>query len=107
MLSQRMTKNFLAGYWKGEDITEHSNFYLDIAEFENALLYLIQSEENTPVIAKKLMRVKGQLEYANNAFDGGLKVSGDRIIFMVTGTTDSMLYRMNEITGLYSELLSQ
>ncbi|MEM8500742.1 MAG: type IV pili methyl-accepting chemotaxis transducer N-terminal domain-containing protein [Pseudomonadota bacterium] len=104
MLTQRMTKNFLANFWDGQDLGSQSAFYLDLAEFENALQYLLESDENTEEIRKKLLRVRGQLDYASMAFEGGIKVKQDRIIFAVTGTTDSMLYKMDEITRLYSEL---
>lgn len=106
MLSQRMTKNFLASYWRKQEVNSDSLFYLDLAEFENSLLYLLKNPQNTPEITKKLHHVKGRLDYASRAFDGGVDVSGDRIIFMVIGTTDSMLYKMNEITALYAALLN-
>jgi hypothetical protein len=104
MLSQRMTKYFLLGYWQGEQIADDNPFYSNLAEYENALNYLLQSPQNTAEIDAKLKRVKGQLDFANKAFDGGLNVSGDRVIFMVTGTTDAMLRQMNEVTALYARL---
>lgn len=104
MLSQRMAKNFLASVWREENVDVDSAFYKDLGEFEQALNFLLQSPDNTEVITQKLLRVKSKLEYASRAFDGGLKLSENSVMVMVTGTTDSVLYKMDEITRLYSEL---
>lgn len=107
MLSQRIAKNYLAHYWGLNDESIEEKLNVDLAEYENALLFLLDNPGNTEKITKKLQRVKGQLNYAIQAFDGVLTLSGDRIIFIVTGTTDTMLKNMDEITHLYANLLSR
>ncbi len=106
MLSQRIAKNFLASHWGlvGEEST--ALLYEDIAEYENVLSYLTELEINTPEIRTQLNKVNGQFKYASKGFDGAMSLSGQRLIHVVTGTTDSMLRGMNIVTGQYAKLLN-
>ena len=105
MLSQRIAKNYVASYWKvgGENVEEL--LAEDLAEFEHMLNYLSDSPLNTEEINKKLVRTKGHFKYASRGFDGEMNTSGDRLIHVVTGTTDIMLRNMNIVTGLYAEVM--
>lgn len=105
MLSQRIAKNFLASHWGlvGDDSTDL--LFEDIAEYENVLSYLSELEINTPQIDTQLNKVNGQFKYASKGFDGAMALSGQRLIHVITGTTDSMLRGMNIVTGQYAELL--
>jgi len=104
MLSQRIAKNYLAYYWLG-DSTRLERLYSDLAEYQLMLAYLKESAFNTREIARKILKTEGHLRYASKGFDGDMTLKGDRLIFVITGTTDIMLNNMNEITGLYAQLL--
>lgn len=105
MLSQRIAKNYLAYYW-GVD-GEHciQSLYVDLAEYESVLNYLLESELNTPEINTKLQKVLGYFKFASKGFDGAMKISGDRLVHVTTGTTDVMLKNMNDVTKMYAALL--
>ncbi|MGH1372883.1 MAG: type IV pili methyl-accepting chemotaxis transducer N-terminal domain-containing protein [Cellvibrionaceae bacterium] len=105
MLSQRIAKNFLASHWGLEGDNSTAMLYEDIAEYENVLSYLSELEINTPEIQTQLNKVNGQFKYASKGFDGAMSLSGQRLIHVVTGTTDSMLRGMNIVTGQYAQLL--
>ncbi len=106
MLSQRIAKNFLASYWGLEGADSKALLYEDLAEYENVLSYLMDSDINTDKIDTQLVKVKGQFTYASKGFDGVMSLSGPRLIHVVTGTTDAMLRGMNIVTGLYAQLLT-
>jgi len=105
MLSQRIAKNYLAEYWSILGQTGQSQYYEDLAEYENTLEYLKTSDVNTQLINKKLLKVTGHFSYASKGFDGVMRLSGDRLIYVITGTTDSMLKYMNALTVMYAALL--
>ncbi len=104
MLSQRIAKNFLAKYW---GVSDHATeeLYADLAEYENVLNYLMESDVNTTEIATQLNKVKGYFTFASKGFDGVMDLSEERLIYVVTGTTDYMLHGMNVTTKMYTELL--
>jgi len=106
MLSQRIAKNFLASHWGLEGADSKALLYEDLAEYENVLSYLLESDINTDEIDTQLTKVKGQFAYASKGFDGAMSLSGSRLIHVVTGTTDAMLRGMNIATGLYAKLLT-
>ncbi|NHO64096.1 pilus assembly protein PilP [Aestuariicella hydrocarbonica] len=106
MLSQRIAKNFLALRWGVQDAKATELLYEDLAEYENVLSYLSESELNTPDINTQLSKVKGQFKYASKGFDGAMSLSEQRLIHVVTGTTDAMLQGMNVVTGQYAALLT-
>lgn len=106
MLSQRIAKNFLASHWGLVGNESTALLFEDIAEYENVLSYLSELEINTPQIDVQLNKVNGQFKYASKGFDGAMALSGQRLIHVITGTTDSMLRGMNIVTGQYAELLN-
>ncbi len=104
MLSQRIAKNFLAQHWEvNQQATEA--LYEDLAEYENVLGYLMESDINTSAINTQLNKVKGYFAYASKGFDGVMTLSEERLIYVVTGTTDYMLRGMDVTTKMYAELL--
>ncbi|WP_045860668.1 type IV pili methyl-accepting chemotaxis transducer N-terminal domain-containing protein [Teredinibacter purpureus] len=105
MLSQRIAKNYLAYYWQIDDGEALQNLYSDLAEYELMLKYLKESDINTDDILRKILKTEGHLEYASKGFDGDMTLKGDRLIFVITGTTDIMLRNMDEITRMYAKLL--
>ena len=105
MLSQRIAKNYLAYYWGLESEASLEKLYADLAEYELMLTFLKDSQFNTETIKKKILKTEGHLKYASKGFDGDMSLKGDRLIFVITGTTDTMLHNMNEITHLYASEL--
>lgn len=105
MLSQRIAKNYLAYYWGLESDASLEKLYADLAEYELMLTFLKDSQFNTDEIKKKIMKTEGHLKYASKGFDGDMSLKGNRLIFVITGTTDTMLHNMNEITHLYASEL--
>lgn len=105
MLSQRIAKNFLAQHW-GVSNKATEDLYNDLAEYENVLGYLMESEVNTPAISTQLNKVKGYFNYASQGFDGVMDLSEKRLIYVVTGTTDYMLRGMDVTTKMYANLLN-
>lgn len=104
MLSQRIAKNYFA-YFLGLGGEERINaLYADLAEYEAVLDLLQASELNTEAVTLKLRRVAGQFNYAKKGFDGLMALTGDRLIFVITGTTDAMLKNMDDVTKLYAAL---
>jgi len=107
MLSQRITKNFLASHWGVDKQAAHEALYEDIAEYDNVLSYLESSELNTPEIDTELSKARGRFKYATKGFDKAMSLSGGLLIHVVTGSTDAMLYGMNKVTGMYAKQLSK
>lgn len=105
MLSQRIAKNFLAQHW-GVSNQATEDLYNDLAEYENVLGYLMDSDINTPAINTQLNKVKGYFNYASQGFDGVMDLSEKRLIYVVTGTTDYMLRGMDVTTKMYANLLN-
>ncbi len=105
MLSQRIAKNYLAKHWEVGTDKSYSQFYEDIAEYQTMLEYLKGSELNTDKITSELLKTEGHFKYASKGFDGDMSLKGDRLIFVITGTTDTMLRNMDVITKQYARLL--
>lgn len=104
MLSQRIAKNYLAFYYQIGGEERIKALYEDLAEYENVLGFLKESPLNTEVINTKLNKVQGQFAYASKGFDGDMTLKGDRLIYVITGTTDAMLKNMDDVTKLYAAL---
>lgn len=105
MLSQRIAKNFLARYWKINVEQANQVLYEDLAEYESVMEYLLQSPLNTKEITVQLRKVKGYFSFASKGFDGVMELSENRLIHVVTGTTDYMLRGMDVATKMYSKTL--
>ena len=105
MLSQRIAKNYLAKYWGIGDDKSLETFHTDLAEYKNMLQFLKSSNQNTDEISHKLLKTEGHFNYAAKGLNGDMTLKGDRLIFVITSTTDIMLANMNEITKLYTKLM--
>ncbi|GAB2188802.1 type IV pili methyl-accepting chemotaxis transducer N-terminal domain-containing protein [Sessilibacter sp. MAH2] len=106
MLSQRIAKNYLAYYW-GVSEQGLENLQADLNEYELTLKYLKNNRFNSDEITRKIKKTEGHLEYATRGFEGDMHLKGERLVFVITGTTDIMLKNMDEITKLYANLLDQ
>lgn len=107
MLSQRIAKNYLAYYWDINKEMSLANLYSDLNEFRDKLEYLMSSEHNTTLINQKLTKTMGHFEYAVKGFDGEMSIVGKRLINVTIGTTDTMLFNMDNITKLYAKVLDE
>ncbi|UTA47600.1 type IV pili methyl-accepting chemotaxis transducer N-terminal domain-containing protein [Simiduia sp. 21SJ11W-1] len=104
MLSQRIAKNYFAYYLKLGGEERIKALYEDLAEYETVLGLLEENPLNTEDIVLKLRRVSGHFAYASKGFDGLMSLTGDRLIFVITGTTDAMLKNMDDVTKMYAAL---
>lgn len=101
MLSQRMAKFYLLRAW-GFDNAE-VRYEIDQArnEFRGALGRLLSAPENTSIIAATLVEAEQQW----NLFEHSLKRDGENLVpLIVANTSERLLEKMNEITGLYEQL---
>ncbi len=106
MLSQRMAKNYVAQFWGVAGVDGLKLLYEDLAEFETMLDLLLQSDLNTGGITRDLLKTRGHLTFVTRGFDGNMSISGDRLIFVIAGTTDILLRNMDVITQQYAALFT-
>ncbi len=105
MLSQRIALYYLAHAW---NIREHGvaeKFSETKKRFDSGLSTLIDSDTNPPAILKRLKKVRAYWNYSKAGFerlDEGIYVP-----FVISTTTDSMLRKMEVITGMYEAHFQQ
>lgn len=104
MLSQRIAKNYIAHYSgvRNESISNELNSA--IKDFDVALTLLLNAPQNTKEITSSLERVRTQWNFSKKGFTD--LEDGQYAPHIISVTSDSILKKMNHITGLYSELLS-
>jgi len=104
MLSQRIGKFYAAHYFgiKTDDIVNGLNQAL--VDYEKGLKLLSSSGVNHEELQSALKKVSNQWEYSKQ----GLSQinQGNYVPHVISVTTESMLKRMNKITGMYSDLSS-
>lgn len=104
MLSQRIAMLYLAYAWDVPNSDIIKSFEKSKNEFEEALLFLSASELNTADITKSLARVGSQWDFSKMTFD----VKKGRLMpSVITVTANSMLKKMNNITGMYAEVVDR
>jgi len=101
MLSQRIGLFYTAHYWKVPNRNIEKEFDSAKKQFEDALNTLIQTDHNTPEIMEKLNKVASQWNFSKKGFVLDQEEMMPKVIFV---TTNSMLKRMNNITGLYVDV---
>jgi len=105
MLSQRIAKYYMAYYFGLRKPQIVESFNKSMQEYESALRQLEEYKGNTSDIREKLKRVNTQGVFAKIGIQGSPSRE-DLIPFIISITTESMLIKMNEITGLYANLLN-
>lgn len=105
MLSQRIAKYYMAYYFGLRKPQIVDAFNQSMQEYENALRQLEKYQGNTPAIREKLKKVNTQGIFAKIGIQGS-PGREDLIPFIISVTTESMLIKMDEITGLYAKLLN-
>ena len=102
MLSQRIGKLYTSLAWSGIQPDQEAALNQAISEFEDALVKLQQSPDNTAEVSAKLNKVMSQWQFSKAGFRT-LK-DGQGTPFVISMTTESSLKKMNEITHLYQEI---
>lgn len=102
MLSQRMAKYYFAHASGQRQQKVIDGFYRALGEFEQGLNTLLIAPQNSDEIHYALTGVEAQLKFSKAGFDR-IK-SGQYATHVISRTTESMLKRMNEITGMYERL---
>lgn len=102
MLSQRMAKYYFA-HLSGENLENiTADFYNTLGEFEQGLAKLIGAPQNSSEIQDALYGVEAQLAFSKSGFKR--LESRQYTPHVISRTTESMLKRMDEITGMYQRL---
>ena len=105
MLSQRISKLYMAYCWGVIGDKALDDMMESLSEYEVALDFLKQSPLNSKKIDHNLRKVTGQLKFAQRSFD---KLDeGSYLIYVVNSTTDTMLNQMNDITGMYVDVMGK
>jgi hypothetical protein len=104
MLSQRMAKFYMLRAWGFTSAEILSEAERAKNEFKGALAELISAPENTPALSKKLLEAQKQW----NLLEHGLERNSTKLIpLIVAMTSEKVLVKMNEITGMYEVLSSR
>ena len=102
MLSQRIGKLYTSLSWSGIEPEQEAKLKQAIEEFEEALVQLQKSPDNTAEVAAKLDKVMTQWNFSKAGFR--TLEDGKSTPFVISMTTESILKKMNEITALYQEI---
>lgn len=106
MLSQRIAKYYIAYYYGLRTTQIVESFNKAVQEYETALKQLMKHKGNTSDIQAKLKRVNSQWIFSKVGIKNFPK-GGELVPFIISVTTESMLVKMHEITGLYAKLLNK
>ncbi|WP_028292303.1 type IV pili methyl-accepting chemotaxis transducer N-terminal domain-containing protein [Oceanobacter kriegii] len=104
MLSQRIAKAYLAMYWRIDSDEVRQEFSDSIALFEKSLQKLQASGMNTPEVEQALQRVGSQWAFSQSGFK--LDESGRYVPTVISVTTESILWKMNDITKMYEQIMA-
>ena len=104
MLSQRVAKIYIAQYSgiRNESISNELNSA--IQDFDTALTLLLKAPQNSKEITNSLEEVRMQWDFSKKGFT---ELKEEQYVpHIISVTSDSILKKMNNITGLYGDLLS-
>ena len=101
MLSQRMASLYLLKSWGLKKARYNNDFSQAMREFKGGLAELIDADENTSDISRKLKKVKTQF----SMFEYSVKTdSGEFIPQTISNAAGKILKLMSDITNKYAEL---
>ena len=103
MLSQRIAKLYLAEAWRIDDASQQKKMDKTVNEFETALKFLKASSLNNPSITSQLKKVENQWKFSKTGFQ--LNQNGQYVPTVISVTTESILKKMDKITGEYAEAM--
>ena len=101
MLSQRLAKFYLLQLWGFDTLTVHDEVERAKIEFTGALETLLAAPETTATIRRQLEAVSGEWTWFRKALE---MTNTDPFPVTVVRATESILFRMDEITRLFQEL---
>ena len=105
MLSQRITKFYVAHFWGIRDPQVTAGFERSIQEFEQGLNKLSTTGENTEEISNALRRVQSHWNFSKSGIGN---LDGQNYAPMaVAVTTETILRQMDDITGMYKTLFDK
>lgn len=105
MLSQRIAKLYLALSWQLPVEGLEQQLQQAISEFEAAQQELLGAEQNTPQIAAALQKVEAQWRFARAGFQ--LSADARYVPTVITTTTETLLWQMNELTSAYAAVMQE
>jgi len=105
MLSQKIAKAYLAIYWRVEDPRLEEEFNAAIDLFEGALEELEAADDNTVALEVALNRVRNQWRFSQSGFKLGS--DGRYVPTVISVTTESILKKMDDITGQYAAVMQR
>ncbi|MCK0154636.1 type IV pili methyl-accepting chemotaxis transducer N-terminal domain-containing protein [Alcanivorax sp. S6407] len=103
MLSQKIAKIYVARAWKVRADGLNEEYEQAIALFDDSLSELESYPSNTRDLHEALQRVRNQWDFSRTGFK--LEDSGRYVPTVISVTTDSILAKMDEITGQYQRLM--
>ena len=103
MLSQRIAKAYIALYWKGKSAHVQKEFEDAKQQFASALTKLQRSPLNTTQVSEALSKVESQWKFSQSGFE--LDENGHYVPTIISVTTESILWKMNDITKMYENIM--
>ena len=101
MLSQRIAMLYLAYAWEVPNGSIYKELSTSKTQFEEALEELVASSFNTVEISSRLAKVESQWDFSKMTFD----VKSNKLMpSVMTVTANSILKKMNTITGMYAQV---
>lgn len=104
MLSQKIAKTYVAIAWRVNAPRLEEEFDSAIQLFDDSLATLETSEMNTEELSVALSKVRNQWRFSQSGFR--LSNDGRYVPTVITVTTDSILRKMNDITGQYASIMN-
>ena len=104
MLSQKIAKAYFALYWRVPEPGLKQEFEDARTLFTQSLDKLLASPLNTNEINNALMKVQSQWRFSSSGF--ALDDGGRYVPTIISVTTESILGKMDDITGLYEAVMA-
>ncbi|WP_300432723.1 type IV pili methyl-accepting chemotaxis transducer N-terminal domain-containing protein [uncultured Thalassolituus sp.] len=104
MLSQKIAKTYMAMYWNVDAPTLADEFNQAIDLFDDSLTELQSSDKNDGPLKNALTRARNQWKFSQSGF--GLGDEGRYVPTVISVTTESILRKMDQITGQYEALMN-
>lgn len=104
MLSQKIAKTYMAMYWNVDAPSLADEFNQAISLFDASLEELQAYKNNDEPLADALTRVRNQWAFSQSGFELG--DAGRFVPTVISVTTESILKKMDKITGQYEVLMN-
>jgi len=105
MLSQKIAKVYMALAWKIDEPRLQEEFAAAVELFDESLDELQDSHDNTSELNVALTKVDNQWRFSRSGFN--LSDEGRYVPTVISVTTESILKKMDAITGQYQEVMHQ